>query len=142
MQEKPQVIHIALIDDEKDFLTLSESFLKKMNGNYNFLSFQSPKEFLKYMQKGFVDIIISDYNMPEMSGLDLIKVVKKNKKIAQKIANIPIILMTSLNASELKKTDFDSRVNFFFNKNTNIKILFEELSYCINELTNKAYIEN
>ena len=142
MQEKQQVIHIALIDDEKDFLTLSESFLKKMNGNYNFLSFQSPKEFLKYMQKGFVDIIISDYNMPEMSGLDLIKVVKKNKKIAQKIANIPIILMTSLNASELKKTDFDSRVNFFFNKNTNIKILFEELSYCINELTNKAYIEN
>ena len=91
MKEKPQIIHIALIDDEKDFLTLSESFLKKLNGNYNFLSFQSPKEFLKYMQKGFVDIIISEYNMPEMSGLDLIKVVNKNNKIAQKFSKIPII---------------------------------------------------
>ena len=142
MKEKPQIIHIALIDDEKDFLTLSESFLKKLNGNYNFLSFQSPKEFLKYMQKGFVDIIISEYNMPEMSGLDLIKVVNKNNKIAQKFAKIPIILMTSLNKCELKKTDFDSRVNFFFNKNTNIKTLFEELSHCINQMTNKVYIVN
>ena len=49
------------------------------------------KEALRMMEEQWVDVILSDINMPEMNGLEFLRTVKQNKVHA----NIPVIFITT-----------------------------------------------
>ena len=68
--------YILLVEDEKDILDLFTEFLSS-NG-FNTISFQNPLDALEYFYKNpsNCSLIITDYKMPQMSGLDLIKKIK------------------------------------------------------------------
>ena len=63
-------------NDEKDILELFTEYLSS-NG-FNTLSFQNPLDALEYFYKNpnNCSLIITDYKMPQMKGLDLIKKIK------------------------------------------------------------------
>ena len=48
-----------------------------------------------------IDLILSDYNMPGMSGMKLLAEVRENKN--PNIANIPFIMLTTENCIEKRK---------------------------------------
>ena len=81
--------YILLIDDEKDILDLFTEYLSS-NG-FNTISFQNPMEALNYFyqNQSNCSLVITDYKMPQMSGLDLIKKVRE-KDIDCKIKTIVI----------------------------------------------------
>jgi CheY-like chemotaxis protein len=68
--------YILLIDDEKDILDLFTEYLSS-NG-FNTISFQNPLDALEYFYKNQSNcyLIITDYKMPQMSGIDLIKKIR------------------------------------------------------------------
>jgi DNA-binding response OmpR family regulator len=65
------------VDDEKDILELFTEYLSS-NG-FNIVSFQNPKAALNYFyhNESNCSIVITDYKMPQMSGIDLIKKIRK-----------------------------------------------------------------
>jgi DNA-binding response OmpR family regulator len=69
--------YILLIDDEKDILDLFTEYLSS-NG-FNTISFQNPLDALEYFYKNQSNcsIVITDYKMPQMSGIDLIKKIRE-----------------------------------------------------------------
>ena len=69
--------YILLIDDEKDILEVFTEYLSS-NG-FNTISFQNPLDALEYFyqNQSNCSLIIADYKMPQMSGLDLIKKIKE-----------------------------------------------------------------
>ena len=69
--------YILLVDDEKDILELFTEYLSS-NG-FNIVSFQNPKAALNYFyqNESNCSIVITDYKMPQMSGIDLIKKIRK-----------------------------------------------------------------
>ncbi len=82
-----------------------------------------------------ISLIISDYNMPKMDGLELTKNIRKESKYSQ----IPIIITTSEEDKELKIKLFKNGANDFLIK----PILEEELKSKILELfSNKKKIED
>ena len=66
-----------MVDDEKDILDLFSEYLSS-NG-FNTLSFQNPLDALEYFYKNQSNcsLVITDYKMPQMSGIDLIKKIKE-----------------------------------------------------------------
>jgi DNA-binding NtrC family response regulator len=66
-----------LVDDEKDILELFSEYLSS-NG-FNTISFQNPIEALNYFYKNINNcyLVIADYKMPQMSGLDFIKKIRE-----------------------------------------------------------------
>jgi response regulator RpfG family c-di-GMP phosphodiesterase len=66
-----------LVDDEKDILDLFSEYLSS-NG-FNTISFQNPIEALNYFYKNVNNcyLVITDYKMPQMSGLDFIKKIRE-----------------------------------------------------------------
>lgn len=80
---------IAIIDDDVDLLDLLNSYFKQRG--YRVFGFTTAEEALVKIehQRMLPDVIISDLKLPEMSGVDFIKRLKKNR------ASIPIIIMTS-----------------------------------------------
>nr|MBD3621779.1 response regulator [Sunxiuqinia sp.] len=72
---------ILVVDDEKDIKTLFEQRFRReiRHGEFSFDFAFSGEEALDYMKnrKQEVVLILSDINMPGMSGLELLKNIKK-----------------------------------------------------------------
>jgi len=69
--------YILLVDDEKDILDLFSEYLTS-NG-FNTISFDNPVKAIKYFYQNpnNCSLVIADYKMPQMSGIDLIKKIKE-----------------------------------------------------------------
>ena len=67
---------ILVVDDEKLILNAIKRTLR--SENYTTLTAQSGDEGLMLLENHDVELVVSDYNMPEMSGLDFLKRVKKD----------------------------------------------------------------
>ena len=69
--------YILLVDDEKDILDLFSEYL--LSNGFNTISFQNPLDALEYFYKNTNNcyLVITDYKMPQMSGLDFIKKIRE-----------------------------------------------------------------
>ena len=68
---------------------------------YTIVSFINPVEALDYFNKNFADcsLVITDYGMPQMSGIDLIKKIReKDQNYAKKI----ILISATIKGNILK----------------------------------------
>ena len=66
---------VLFVDDEKKILTALKRSL--MDEPYDTLFAESGKEALETLQQNEVHVIVVDMRMPEMSGLELLKMVKQ-----------------------------------------------------------------
>lgn len=88
------MLNILLVDDEQDLLRLIQKYFEK-NGLY-VRAYTSPllalEEFMKNTDNNGYDLVISDFRMPGMNGIELATLIRKMNK------DIPIILMTAYDA--------------------------------------------
>lgn len=85
--------YIILIDDDQDILNLFCDFFN-LNG-FRCVSFHSANDAINYLENNnssFCSMVISDYCMNEMNGIELIKTI--NNKF-NKNGNIRFILMSA-----------------------------------------------
>ena len=72
--------YILLVDDDKDTVFAFDLYLKSIG--HKIVYFVNPVEALNYFNKNFADcsLVIADYGMPQMSGIDLIKkIIEKDQ---------------------------------------------------------------
>lgn len=72
MSEKGKVL---LVDDQSNILRALERVLD--NDKYQVVSTVDPQKAIEYIKSDDFDVIISDQNMPQMSGIDLLSYSKK-----------------------------------------------------------------
>ncbi len=70
---------ILIVDDES-MVTRTLSMLLGLEGFSNITSFNEVKPALDYIKKNEVDLIISDFIMPKMNGIDFLSEAKKIQK--------------------------------------------------------------
>ena len=78
---------IILVDDE-DMVLTSLSSLLQLETEYDVQTFTSAKEALEYADKNDIDLVISDYLMPEMDGITFLGHVRNVKP------DVPRIILT------------------------------------------------
>jgi DNA-binding NtrC family response regulator len=78
---------IVIVDDEEMVLMSLNSFLT-LETQYEVKTYTSAKEALEYIKKGRVDLVVSDYLMPEMDGITFLSKVRELKP------EIPRIILT------------------------------------------------
>ncbi len=78
---------IIIVDDEEMVLTSLSSFLS-LETKYNVKTFTSGKEALDFVKNNEIDLVVSDYLMPEMDGITFLAQVKKFKP------EVPRIILT------------------------------------------------
>ena len=69
-------INILLVDDEETLLEVSKIYLKKMNEKFNIVTVESAIQALDIIKEQEFDVIISDYQMPKMNGLEFLSIVR------------------------------------------------------------------
>jgi len=68
-------VSIVIVDDEMLNLILLEELIKQ-EGYINYKIFVEPSQALEYAKNNIVDALITDYNMPKMDGIELLKKIK------------------------------------------------------------------
>lgn len=77
---------ILLVDDNKLGLTARRHVLDELG--YRTLIAASARTALESFTKNSIDLVVTDYKMPDMSGIDLIRELRQVKP------NIPIVLIS------------------------------------------------
>jgi DNA-binding NtrC family response regulator len=107
---------IILVDDEKYEKELLEAALFEKNWNVNVEYFNNGHAALEHMRttKDELFLVISDMNMPEMSGLELKKAIDEDRILREK--SMPFIFVSGGASNEQVSDAYDYRVQGFFEK--------------------------
>jgi two-component system chemotaxis response regulator CheY len=118
---------ILVVDDETDIRTLFEQRFRKeiKSGEMEFAFAYSGDEALSYLDKLVHEavLILSDINMPGMSGLELLK------KIKQKFENPPpvVMMITAYGDSENYQQAMEWGADDFLTKPLDFSLLKDKL---------------
>lgn len=75
---------VVIVDDEEMVLTSLSAFLS-LETDYNVKTFVSAREAVTYIESNEVDVVISDFLMPEMNGVEFLSEVKKHRPAVPRI---------------------------------------------------------
>lgn len=82
--ENGQQPKIMLVDDEEMVLTSVRAFLS-LETEYDVEAFLNPMQASEHLKDHPVDVVVSDYMMPHMNGLELLRVAKEQQPEAGRI---------------------------------------------------------
>ena len=66
---------VMVVDDDPMIVAMLQDTLEE--SGYNVVTFTNAKEAVEYLPNSDIELIISDYHMPEFTGLDLLKKVNE-----------------------------------------------------------------
>ena len=84
---------VLIVDDEEMVLTSIDSFLT-LETDYEVVTFTNPNEALEHIRTSDVDLVISDYLMPEMDGVAFLAQARAVKP------EVPRIILTGYSDKE------------------------------------------
>jgi len=102
---------ILIVDDSLTIRRIITNALKTV-GFSDTIEASNGKEALEKLTTGKVDFIITDWNMPEMNGLDLIKEVRANPLYS----SMPILMITTRGTERDVVEALQAKVNSYIMK--------------------------
>ncbi len=120
---------ITLIDDYEDTLDLLYYNLYKKG--FETTTFSDSTEALNFISSDNTQLILTDWLMPDVDGLELVQRVKTNPTTR----DIPIIMITCVNTENEIARALDVGVDLFLVK----PFKLQELYACIDELQKKEF---
>lgn len=108
-----KLFKILILDDDPIYGKIIRHILTEMDHEIELVCSDNGVQALQKIEDDQPDLIITDWDMPGMSGIDFCKTIHKNPEFA----NIPVIMCTGINtSSENLKTAFESGVVDFIRK--------------------------
>ena len=117
--------NIVYIEDNKFNIKLIQNLAKKLG--LEIKGFEDPVEGLEYCKKNNIDLLLVDYMMPNLNGIDLVNELKKIKP------GVPVIMMTALDDLQLRKKATLSGIDVFLPKPVNVTDFKEAVFRLLNE---------
>ena len=102
--------HLFIAEDETSIVSLLKYNLEKEG--HKISSSENGEEALKLIKEKIPDLILMDWMLPDLSGVEICKQLKKNKKFS----DIPIIMLTAKGEEEDKLKAFDTGADDYVTK--------------------------
>ncbi len=117
-----------MVDDDGPFLEQAEIFLNNENDGFNIDSTISAKDALKMLERADFDAVISDYMMPEMDGLELLKAIRKERE-----SDVPFVVFTGKGREEVAMKALNYGANRYLQKGGSPKSQYCVLAQAISQ---------
>jgi PAS domain S-box-containing protein len=124
MAEKIRVLYV---DDERSLLDIGKKFLE-LSGNITVYTAESAFQAFELLKKHSIDVIISDYQMPAMDGIDFLKAVRNTDP------DLPFIFFSGKGSKEIVIEAYKHGVDIYIEKRGEPKYLFEDLHHTVTEI--------
>ncbi len=107
MSEPIAVLHV---DDDPDFVDLTATYLERSNGAIEVTPETDPAASIDRLADGAFDCIVSDYEMPELNGIELLERVREDHP------ELPFILFTGRGSEEVASEAISAGVTDYLQK--------------------------
>lgn len=118
------MISALYVDDEPVLLDIGKLFLEK-DGDIKVDTASSQQEALIRIKESTYDVIISDFEMPLGSGIELLKILREQDN------DIPFILFTGRGREEVAIEALNNGADYYLQKGGSAKVQFAELIHKI-----------
>ncbi|MHA2294735.1 MAG: PAS domain S-box protein [Candidatus Hodarchaeales archaeon] len=136
VDSKDDIIRILHVDNDENFLNLTKIYLKQLSGgSLNVVSITDPKRVLSKIKENIYDCIVSDYQMPDMNGLELLKTLRNVGK------DIPFIIFTGRGREEVAIEALNLGADYYIKKGGDPKSQFKELEHVIRRVYRHKQME-
>jgi len=132
MAEKIRVLYV---DDESVLLEPCRIFLER-SGTLTVTTAASAPDAIRLLEKEQFDVIVSDYQMPEMDGIEFLILVRA------KFGQIPFILFTGKGREDMVIQAINSGADFYLQKGGEPSAQFAELSHKITSAVERKRAED
>lgn len=119
---------VLIVDDYRTMLRIIGNLLRQL-GFEHIEEATDGKEAIEFLKAGPIDLILSDWNMEPMSGLELLKEVRANEKTK----HIPFIMITAESKAENVVAAKQAGVNNYIVKPFNALTLKQKLVTVLGE---------
>jgi len=120
-------LKILIVDDSPTMRRILVNTVIK-SGYSDVKEAEDGKDALAKLMAGEYDLVMTDWNMPNMSGLELVQAVRADEKLKK----IPILMVTTRNMKEDIVNAIKSGVNGYIVKPFDAKTLYAKISEVIN----------
>ena len=114
-------IAVLYVDDEKELHLVAKRSLER-SGEFIITAVSSAEEALHSLHIGSFDAVISDYQMPGMDGITLLKEIRKRQ------GDLPFILFTGRGREEVAIEALNNGADFYLQKGGDQVVQFAELA--------------
>ena len=118
------MISVLYVDDELNLLDVTKTYLEKTK-EFTVTTAPSASVALELLKSNGIQVIVSDYQMPEMDGIEFLKTVRATDK------RIPFIIFTGKGREEIAIEAFENGADFYLQKGGEPKSQFADLSHRI-----------
>ena len=115
-------INIAIVDDHSLFLEGLSSILKDVDNFKILITASSAKEFLNQPNLATIDVLISDISMPEMDGIALSQIIKKQ------FPTIKILILSMHEETQIIKALIKMKIDGYLFKNADKELLVSAIT--------------
>ena len=141
------------IDDQSTSRAIVTQIIKSINPNIKVIEKSNPEEAIEWATQNKADLVYVDYLMPEMNGVDFVRLLKT----LPNYETVPVIMITIRKDPETRYAALDAGVTDFISKPVDMyeckarcknlltmhqqHIALENKSYLLESLVNAATIE-
>ncbi len=128
-------VTIIMIEDDEGHARLIERNIRRSGVNNEIIPFTNGTDAMKYLfgadgsglvNKGQALLILLDLNLPDMTGIDILKQVKENKFLK----SAPVVILTTTDDSQEIKRCYELGCNVYITKPVN----YESFANAIRQL--------
>lgn len=103
---------VVIVDDQSTGRTILSKIVQKVADNITVVEFERPQDVLVWLESNHPDLIITDYRMPEMNGVEFIKALRKKEGCH----DIPIMMITVVSEKEVRYDALDAGATAFLTR--------------------------
>jgi PAS domain S-box-containing protein len=133
--ERAEMPNVLYIDDEPALLELTSEYFRQ-NSDIEITGMSSARKALEFLGENDFDVLVSDYQMPEMDGISLLKVLRERGD------RTPFILFTGRCREEVAIEALNRGADFFIQKCAFSEVSLRELKNAIIQLAAKRTYED
>jgi two-component system, response regulator, stage 0 sporulation protein F len=117
---------VVVVDDEPDVLAILHRLIRDLAFPYDIIAADSGQTALDQIGRYVVPLLVTDYSMPAMNGVQLIAAVK------QLSPNTRVALISALPAAELERRAGDAPVDYYLSKPFHFSQIEQIVRACLN----------
>ena len=129
------MITVLVIEDDRALLEMTRQFLER-NGTMSVYISETADAALKILNTKIIDAIVSDYQLPDMDGITLLKTLRNTG------SRVPFIVFTGRSREQVVIEALNNGADFFLQKGGEPRVQFFELEHMILQATSRKRAED
>jgi len=127
------MLSVMVVDDDPAILDVTRQVLERSH-EIVVNPVSSSREALDILQKNRFDAIVLDYDLPEINGIELLKIIRGRGDVT------PVIIFTGVGREHAAIAALNNGATFFLKKGENVEMPFVELQRMIRHAVDQRFM--